>query len=109
VLGFLVDPNAIAPTDVQAAVALKQPLIRELPRAQRGRTLVRTAFKVRFSPKATPGADAALGPSWANRRHRKAGLLPLSVFGALFVSAARIIPGHPGVAAFRKSAKQDAF
>ena len=45
----------------------------------------------------------------ANRRHRKAGLLPLSVFGALFVSAARIIPGHPGVAAFRKSAKQDAF
>jgi hypothetical protein len=48
-----------------AAVALKQPLIRELPRAQRGRTLVRTAFKVRFSPKATPGADASLGPSWA--------------------------------------------
>jgi hypothetical protein len=25
------------------------------------------------------------------------------------VSAARIIPGHPGVAAFRKSAKKDAF
>jgi hypothetical protein len=38
----------------------------------------------------------------------KAGLLPLSAFGALFVSAARMIPGHPGVAAFRKSAK-DAF
>jgi hypothetical protein len=39
----------------------------------------------------------------------KAGLLPLSVFGALFVSAARIILGHPAVAAFRKSAKKDAF
>ncbi|MGO8910463.1 MAG: hypothetical protein ACLQDM_14245 [Bradyrhizobium sp.] len=39
----------------------------------------------------------------------KAAVLPLSVFGALFVGAARIIPGHPGFAAFRKSAKKDAF
>jgi hypothetical protein len=39
----------------------------------------------------------------------KAQLLPLSVFGALFVSPARIISGHPGVAAFRKSAKKDAY
>jgi hypothetical protein len=38
-----------------------------------------------------------------------ADVLPLSVFGALFVSAARIIPGHPGLAAFWKSAKKDAF
>jgi hypothetical protein len=37
----------------------------------------------------------------------KAGVLPLSVFGALFVSAARIIPGHPGFTAFRKSAKEE--
>ena len=39
----------------------------------------------------------------------KAGVLPLSVFGALFASAARMIPDHPGFAAFRKSAKKDAF
>jgi hypothetical protein len=43
------------------------------------------------------------------RTRQKPGLLPLSAFGALFVSAARMIPGHPGVAAFRKSAKKDAF
>jgi len=42
-------------------------------------------------------------------RAPKVGVLPLSVFGALFVSAARIILGHPAVAAFRKSAKKDAF
>jgi hypothetical protein len=38
-----------------------------------------------------------------------ADVLPLSVFGALFVSVARVISGHPSLAAFRKSAKKDAF
>ena len=32
-----------------------------------------------------------------------ADVLPLSVFGALFVSVARIILGHPSLAAFRKN------
>ena len=43
------------------------------------------------------------------RMRQKAGLLPLSAFCALFVSTARTILGHPGVAAFRKTAKKDAF
>ncbi len=52
----------------------------------------------------------AQAPCWCAMLGRaKAGVLPLSVFGALFASAARMIPHHPGFAAFRKSAKKDAF
>jgi hypothetical protein len=42
-------------------------------------------------------------------RASKAGVLPLSVIGALLDSAARIIRNHPGFAAIRKAAKKDSF
>jgi hypothetical protein len=80
-----------------AAVALKQPPIRELPTAQRGRTLVRTAFKVRFSPKSDTRcgrlARSELGQFRKSAGHRRATTLARqAVLSLLSDRACRIPP-----------------
>jgi hypothetical protein len=46
------------------------------PGAQRSRTLVRTAFKVRLSPEATPGADASLRSELGHKPESASDLYP---------------------------------